>query len=162
VLLAAQDDINELMFARVQEIQESEEMSDVPVLMHWLMPIIAELAERPVVDALERQVLKAFNRAAAATPGAGRVPVPLPDDVELEAAMQSWLSQAVDEYLQELQVESEGRDAGESSALSERAKQATAVLRKRKAAVKHTPPTSQEMTHMVNQVRRAIRPASKG
>ncbi len=159
VLRATPDERDDLMFARLQEIQENEEKSDVMVLMHWLVPTITELADRPVLDAHERQVLAAFNRACAATPGADNIPTPLPLDDKLEAFLQKWMARAVTEYVDELHADSEGDvdTAAGDLARSERAKRVIAGLAKRRAALKRLAPSKREMQQVVRQFRQAMR-----
>lgn len=161
VLRATSDERDELMLARLQEIQESEEKSDVMVLMHWLTPTIIELADRPVLDAHERQVLAAFGRACAATPGADHVPAPLPLDDKLEAFLQKWMTRAVSEYANELDADTVADDAAGASRPSERAKQVMAGLAKRRAALKPSAPSKREMQAVVRQFRQAIRKTAK-
>lgn len=159
VLRATPDELDDLMFARLQELQESEEKSDVMVLLHWLVPTITEMAERPVLDAHQRQVLAAFKRACAATPGADHVPAPLPLEDKLEAFLQKWMARAVSEYGDELQADAEVDEAAEAPALSDRAKQVMAGLAKRKAAMKPSAPSPREMQAVVRQFRQAMRKA---
>ncbi len=159
VLGATPEERDKLMLARLQEIQESEEKSDLLVLTHWLAPTITELAARPVLDAHERQVLSAFNRARAAIPGADSLPAPLPLDKELMEFLQKWMTKAVNEYVEELQAESEVDTAG-GVALSARARRVVEGMAKRQSAMKPAAPSKREMQQVARQFRQAMRKAN--
>lgn len=159
VLKASDDERDELMFARLQEIQESEEKSDVMVLMHWLTPTIVDLAERPVLAADERQVLEAYRRARDAVPGADSVPTPLELDEELESGLKGWLFNAVDAYLKELRSDRVDDAGAGVPQLSERALKVLDGIAKRRTTKPRRVPSKVEMQQVVGQFRRAMRAA---
>jgi hypothetical protein len=154
---ASGDDEDALMFARLQEAQDSGEKSDVLVLMRWLEPTITALARRPVVDQFDRQVLDALNRARAANVAANHIPFGGDRDDELEKSLRGWLDGVVTDYLAEQNVESEEGPPGPLPMLSEKARRAIAASVKRGNAEPMKPPSKTEMQQVLRRFRAARR-----
>lgn len=159
VLEATSDERDELMLARLKEIQESDEKSDVMVLMHWLEPTLRELATRPLLDAHELQLVAAFQRARDATPGAETVAVPIELDDELKRALLDWLSRALSIYADEVTTGHDADAEVDTPEVNERAKKVLIGMAKRKAALKHSAPSKREMQQVVRRFRQAMRKA---
>jgi hypothetical protein len=156
-LEASADDEDALMFARLQEAQDSEEKTDVLVVMRWLEPTITALVKRPEVDAFERQVLEAFNRARAANVAANHIPFGKDRDDELENFLRAWLDDVVNDYLAEQHVESDEGPAVQFPVMNEKVRKAIAGSAKRIRAAPMKPPSKRQMQDALRRFRAARR-----
>ena len=107
---ATSDELDELMVARLSELLAHDKSEDIPALLQWLQPMLEEFARRPVVGALERQVLAAFSRAYDATEVAHHCPTPFELDDELEDGLKGWLGRAVSAHVDQLNAEAEAEE----------------------------------------------------
>jgi hypothetical protein len=155
-LEATDEDADALMFARLQEAQDSEEKSDVLVVMRWLEPTITALVKRPEVDIFERQVLDAFNRARAANVAANHIPFSRDRSDELEAALATWLDGVVEDYLAEQQAEADEAPV-RVPVLSEKARKAIAGSVRRASSAPMKPPSKRQMQDALKRFRAARR-----
>lgn len=157
-LLATGDELDELMLCRLQEIQAEDEKADIQVLLHWLGPLLQDLAARPAVDADERLILEEHRRARDSVPGSEHVSLPSSAAEALNKAFVDVWRSTVNEHVAELQADTQAEDADISANL-ERAKQRVKEVLARKAPSAAQSGFRKQTKDAVQTLRKAIRSA---
>lgn len=106
-LLATQEELDELMMCRVQEVMDDAEKPDIHALLYWMAPLIQSLASRPEVDASERMILDVHRKARDTVPGSEHATMTKEGCERLIPAFTDVWKEAVNDHLQELKAEAD-------------------------------------------------------
>ncbi len=159
LLHAGPDELDELMFVRLEELQQDEEKSDALTVMHWLAPMLIELTHRPALDGVQRQLVEVFSQVRDSEPEADSTPSPWLIDSLLEENLREWTERAVSAHERERWAEDEGEDSQLDPAVAERARKVVRGLAQRRAAASAGLPPERQMRRRMSDFRKALKAA---